>query len=63
MKLPQIINLKLGSNREIVDSIIERHAISKDINQVGLQIDCIDDAGNKFHILQFNSSRHLVTIG
>jgi hypothetical protein len=59
MKIPCHINLDLGQNKAIVQEIIDRCAVSKDINEVGMQVNCIDN-GVKFHILQFNSSRKYV---
>lgn len=63
MKIPCTIDLRKSGAKQFVDDLIERHGKAKDINQVGLRVDCVDDAGNRFHMLQMNSSRHLVTIG
>lgn len=63
MKIPCRINLDLVNNKSIVNDIIKRDAISKDINQIGLEIKCISPDGLKYNILQFNSSRNIVSFG
>lgn len=63
MKIPCTIDLRKPGAKQFVDNCIAQYGKSKDINQIGLRVECCDDASNAFHILQFNSSRHLVTFG
>ena len=63
MKIPCVIDLRKLGAKQFIDNCIATYGVAKDVNQIGLRIDCRDDAGNAFHLLQFNSSRHLVSIG
>lgn len=63
MKLPARINLDLGSNKGAVQDMIDRYGISKDLNEIALTVQCRNEHGQEFEIVQFHSSRNFVTIG
>ena len=63
MKIPSVIDLRNYGAKDFVQKIIDTYAKSRNVNEIGLEITCEDDVGNKFHLLQFHSSRHLITIG
>lgn len=63
MKLPTTIDLRIQGAKTYVEKIIATYGQSKSINEVGLEVQCKDEAGTPFRLTQFNGSRHLVTIG
>lgn len=63
MKIPCTINLDLGNNKKIVQDLIDLYGKSKDINQIGMIVNCEAENGMKFQMSQFNSSRNLMHIG
>ena len=62
MKIGDIIDLRIGQNKQILDALIQGCGISRDINQLALTVNCEDNNGVKFAIVQFHNSRHLVHI-
>lgn len=63
MKLPARINLDLVANKQIVQDMIDRYGISKNLNQIALTVNCRNEHGQEFEIVQFHSSRNYVSIG
>ncbi len=61
IKIPCKINLDIGRNKQLVDEIIARYGVSRDINQIGTTVYC-EQGGAKFHLLQLNDTRHIVSI-
>lgn len=63
MKIPTVVDLRKQGAKQFVQDIIDTYGMAKHVTEVGLRVDCKDDAGKAFQLYQFNSSRHLVTIG
>ena len=63
VKIPTVIDLRKYGAKDFVQKIIDTYGKSRNVNEIGLEIHCITETGQKFQLLQFNRSRHLVTIG
>lgn len=62
IKIPSVIDLRLGNNKAIINELIETCGKSKDINQLALTVHCVTDSGHPFEIVQFHNRRHTVDI-
>jgi hypothetical protein len=53
MNIPLTLDLSndpAGLKRALIQKIIDNHGVSKD--ERGIEINCIDDAGNKFRVFK-----------
>jgi len=48
-------------NTKTAQNIINRYGTSKSYNQVGLAVNCVNDNGESFTVLQFNDNTAIIT--
>lgn len=60
MKSGTTFDIDFIEQRETVNAIIANFAISKDLNQIGLTVHCLDDNKMPFNLIQLHKIPNLV---
>lgn len=60
MKLPCVIDLQKQGALDFVNNAIKAYGKSQDVNNLARIVDCQDENGTKFEIVQFFNNKRLV---
>lgn len=62
IKIPCTVDLYSPKSKAALQRLINKYGKSNMANEVGTEVLCETECGQKFSVLQFNSSRRYVTI-
>lgn len=60
MKIPCVIDLDIYGAKEFVNRAIKAYGKSRDYNNLAMTVNCEDELGNSFAIVQFYNNRRAV---